>query len=253
MRQSNKDQIQYLLWQYLLWVIGILAIALLSFRYPENDLIKNYGPSLEVLFLGLLIGINIETKIKEGIIIRNKQKKFWYNIGPILIDRLESDLIQILNILYKMPFLDLNAEIINSENIDCSKLGKEFKKISEKLEILIIEDKENKKDKYIFEYCDSLKLFYDDIIIYVEDIQKNIEPLIFMHSENVNQIKTFLIFNGNLILIKEDLLKYEKHIGNDILDSSIKLFKSFNDICNMVNCINDERKLMLNAVNRAPS
>ena len=255
MNQRDKEKYKDFSLQYV-WIFLIIIIAVLLHYFDTNTIIKDYGPALAVLFFGLFLGIKFEAKIRNNIITKEKQKNFRHSIGPILVERLKYDLIEVLSILYKMKFLGLEGDIYkfvflkgsDRYNIDSHEIGKEFKNIAIKLASPHIEEGGIENSLNIIDYNHAIRLYYDNIRLYLEDIQDNIAPLIFMHSENSEQINLFINFNGNMILIKEEVSKYDKEIDNDLPNSFSQLFDNFNEICQKIIYISDKNQGMISAV-----
>jgi hypothetical protein len=246
LNQTKKDRIIEFLWQYI-WIIGILVILYLIHVYKDNNIIQMYGSRLIILFLGLFLGIKYISKVENRIIKEEEQKRFLSQIGPILIARLRFDMVQILDILFKTRILALDGEFYMtifgeggaSSKVDCNELSEEFKKLSE----MFLELEANSTEKV--NIYKNLMIYFNDINVYLEDIQNNIIPLIFMHSKNATYINLFINFNGNLISLKENIGKIRKDANSDILLSFSQLFENFSNISCEIICIMDKPKDVL--------
>lgn len=245
MKQKDYDRYIDFLWKYG-WIGAVLVIAILLQFFKSNSFIQTYGPRLAVLFFGLFLGIAYISKAKNKILTGEKQKRFWNEVGPLLIKRLKLDMIEILHILYTMGFLGLEGEIYGlilnegktSSKIDCIKLGEEFEKISKIISSINIEGKiVQQNPKNDIDYNKAFMVYYESIKIYLDDIQYNIAPIIFMHSENINFINLFLNLNGNIFFIKGEFLKLNKNLRPTICLSFSDLFNTFKDISINIICL----------------
>jgi len=224
------------------WLVGAALTAIIVFLYgrtTNNNFIDVFGPSLAILLLGVFIGVKYIYKIETKLLSDLKREHFWKDIGPPLIESLKLDVLKILIELYKMNFLKLETDIhkvilCGQEDlalITGQELGKEFKLIAEKLSSPDLNEEE-------IEYL--LVNYSRKIRIYLEDIEHNIAPLVFMHSENAHHIDLFITFNRSLIKINEAVLKHGRPLNSNIILYFVDLFNILADICINIASINGD-------------
>jgi hypothetical protein len=222
-----------------IWII--LAGLILAISYNECLFWIHIRSELFITFLSVFIGLTFIRKIENDLKQREEAEKYWSKIKPVIV---KSFRLNAYNIL--VEFLDIflpdstsNSQIAISSgrkrlnDITCSEMGNEFKRIAKELEDIKIKDYKNNK----LNYSRDLVGYYENISLYLRDVQTNIVPVILIHSQNAENIDLFVEFNGDIIRIEAEIKKYKNKSNNDILGAFSKFFLDLNDICGSSICI----------------
>lgn len=231
----NKKHNIYIIIKKYIWIF--LASMIFYYNYTDELFMKHIKSELVILFLGIFISLMYITKIEKDIEKQEKETIYWLKIRPLLINEFKSNAFMILvKFLECNPFLlktGLQIAILSGRktvnDITCSEIGTEFKVIAAQLVDSKFMENEN-------QYSDILVIYYNNILLYLHDIQTNVLPVIFMHSESAENIDLFVNFNGYKMKLEDEINIYNNNLNNNILNAFSKFFNDLNDICINFKC-----------------
>ena len=221
------------------WII--LAVLILAISYNEHLFWIHLRSELFITFITIFIGLTFIRKIENDLKQREESEKYWSKIKPFIVRSFRfnaySILVKFLETCLPEPISDSRVAILSgrksNRDIKCAEMGNEFNIIAKELEDIKIKNDNNKRLKYSNDLVD----YYENISLYLRDIQTNIVPVVLIHSQNAENIDLFVEFNGDIIIIEGEIKKYKNKLNNDILGVFSKFFRDLQNICESSICI----------------
>lgn len=221
-----------------IWIV--LALFTLAYSYEEDLFWIHIRSELFITFVSIFIGLTLLRKIESDLRQREEAEKYWSKIKPFIV---KSFRLNAYNILVKFLETCLTNNSTSSSgiailsgrkslrDITCEEMGNEFKRIAKELKN--IENYKSNKSNHSMDLVN----YYENISLYLREIQTNIVPVILIHSQNAENIDLFVEFNGDIIIIDGEIKKYKDKLNNDIFSVFSKFFIDLNNICCSSICI----------------